>query len=48
MWVVLDNGPYLVEGAMLVLHTWQFDMTISHIMVKQVLLWVQIHGLPPK
>ena len=43
---ICDEGPWAVEGALLILERWRSNLVIRGLQLNYVSLWVQLHGLP--
>ena len=43
---ILQEGPWSVDGALLVVKRWTPNLTLSQTHLTSVTLWVQIHNLP--
>uniref|UniRef100_A0A7N2RCH7 CCHC-type domain-containing protein n=1 Tax=Quercus lobata TaxID=97700 RepID=A0A7N2RCH7_QUELO len=41
-----SEGPWSVDGALLVLEKWRPNLVISNLQVNYIAVWVQFHGLP--
>ena len=42
---ICDEGPWVVEGALLILERWRANLVIKGLQLNYVSLWVQLHGL---
>ena len=40
------EGPWFVDGALLVLEKWRSNLVMSKLHLNFVSIWVQLHGLP--
>lgn len=40
------EGPWAVDGALLVLEKWRLDLALYRLHLNYVSIWVQFHGLP--
>lgn len=43
---ICNEGPWAVNGALLVLERWRPNLVISNIHLNFIFVWVQFHGLP--
>uniref|UniRef100_A0A2N9H6E1 CCHC-type domain-containing protein n=1 Tax=Fagus sylvatica TaxID=28930 RepID=A0A2N9H6E1_FAGSY len=43
---IYDEGPWAVEGALLILERWRANLVLRGLQLNFVSLWVQLHGLP--
>lgn len=43
---VLHQGPWNIEGCLLVLKEWNLGDTLNEISFTSVAIWIQVHGLP--
>jgi hypothetical protein len=43
---ICDEGPWAVEGGLLILERWRANLVIKGLQLNHVSLWVQLHGLP--
>uniref|UniRef100_A0A2N9E636 DUF4283 domain-containing protein n=1 Tax=Fagus sylvatica TaxID=28930 RepID=A0A2N9E636_FAGSY len=43
---ICEEGPWAVEGALLVLERWRPNLVIKGLQLNFVSLWIQLHGLP--
>lgn len=43
---ICNEGPWAVNGALLVLEKWRPNLVISNIHLNFISVWVQFHGLP--
>lgn len=43
---ICNEGPWAVNGALLVLERWRPNLVISNIHLNFISVWVQFHGLP--
>ena len=41
-----SEGPWSVDGALLILEKWRPNLVISNLQVNYIAIWVQFHGLP--
>lgn len=41
-----SEGPWFVDGALLVLEKWRSNLVMSKLHLNFVSIWVQLHGLP--
>jgi hypothetical protein len=42
---ILDNGPWNVKGALMVVKPWPPELTIEEVDMSTCAFWVQVHGL---
>ncbi|CAI9090294.1 OLC1v1025041C1 [Oldenlandia corymbosa var. corymbosa] len=45
---ILYNGPYAIDGALLLVRRWVPYMPLPTIYVTRALVWVRLYGLPPE
>jgi hypothetical protein len=43
---IMDNGPWNVKGALMVVKPWPPELTIDEVDLTSCSFWVQVHGLP--
>ena len=43
---ICSEGPWAVDGALLVLEKWSPNLVIERLQLNFVSIWVQLHGLP--
>lgn len=43
---ICEEGPWAVEGALLILERWKANLVLNGLQLNFVSLWVQLHGLP--
>ena len=43
---ICGEGPWAVDGALLVMERWRPNLVIHGLQLNYVSLWVQLHGLP--
>ena len=43
---ICNEGPWVVDGALLVLERWRTNLVLSHLQLNYISVWVQLHGLP--
>jgi len=43
---IMDNGPYNVKGALLVVKPWPPELAFEEVDLSSCAFWVQVHGLP--
>jgi hypothetical protein len=43
---IMDNGPWNVKGALLVVKPWPQELAIEEVNLSSCDFWVQVHGLP--
>ena len=43
---ICEEGPWAVEGALLILESWRANLVLNGLQLNYVALWIQLHGLP--
>ncbi|GMQ06130.1 hypothetical protein CsSME_00050837 [Camellia sinensis var. sinensis] len=43
---IVDNGPYAIQGALLIVDYWKPDLVLDGLIFDKILVWVQLYGLP--
>ncbi|CAI9095073.1 OLC1v1030932C1 [Oldenlandia corymbosa var. corymbosa] len=43
---VLRNGPYIIDGALVVLRRWVSSLSFKHLGVEEILIWVRFYDFP--
>ena len=43
---MLLNGPWAIDGALLVFDLWEHNITLSSHIITQTPIWIQLWGLP--
>ncbi|KAI7983960.1 hypothetical protein LOK49_LG15G00962 [Camellia lanceoleosa] len=43
---IVDNGPYAIQGALLIVDYWKPDLVLDRLIFDKMLVWVQLYGLP--
>ncbi|KAI8031189.1 hypothetical protein LOK49_LG01G01379 [Camellia lanceoleosa] len=43
---IVDNGPYAIQGALLVVDYWKPELVLDRLIFDKMLVWVQLYGLP--
>ena len=46
IWSTCSEGPWSIDGALLVLEKWRPNIALSKMHLNFVSIWVQLHGLP--
>ncbi len=42
---ICEEGPWAVEGALLILESWRANLVLNGLQLNYVALWIQLHGL---
>ncbi|KAI8012263.1 hypothetical protein LOK49_LG06G02419 [Camellia lanceoleosa] len=42
----VDNGPYAIQGALLIIDYWKPDLILDRLLFDKMMVWVQLYGLP--
>ncbi|KAI8004367.1 Uncharacterized protein LOK49_LG08G00945 [Camellia lanceoleosa] len=43
---IIDNGPYAIQGALLIVDYWKPDLILDRLLFDKMMIWVQLYGLP--
>ncbi|KAI8003805.1 hypothetical protein LOK49_LG08G00095 [Camellia lanceoleosa] len=43
---IVDNGPYAIQGALLIVDYWKPELVFDRLIFDKMLVWVQLYGLP--
>ncbi|KAI8027959.1 Uncharacterized protein LOK49_LG02G03555 [Camellia lanceoleosa] len=43
---IVDNGPYAIQGALLIVDYWKPDLVLDRLIFDKMMVWVQLYGLP--
>lgn len=43
---IFNEGPWVVDGALLVLERWRPNLVLNHLQLNYISVWVQLHGFP--
>ncbi|KAI8018418.1 hypothetical protein LOK49_LG04G02792 [Camellia lanceoleosa] len=46
MYQIAENGPYAIEGALLVVDYWKPDLVMENLVMDKMAIWGKLHGLP--
>ncbi|KAI8026929.1 Uncharacterized protein LOK49_LG02G02300 [Camellia lanceoleosa] len=42
---IFDNGPYAIQGALLIVDYWKPELVLNQLIFDKMLVWVQLYGL---
>ncbi|KAI7999827.1 hypothetical protein LOK49_LG09G00530 [Camellia lanceoleosa] len=43
---IINNGPYAIQGALLIVDYWQQDLVLDRLVFNKLMVWVQLYRLP--